>query len=57
LWLVSFAVCSLAGVPLLIREGWSLGELRRMAEQEKEVANEAVAGGADPTVRRGEPAE
>src|SRR5713226_7797460 len=57
LWLVSFAVCGLAGVPLLIREGWSLGELRRMAEQEKEVVNEAVAGGADPTVRRGEPAE
>jgi uncharacterized protein (TIRG00374 family) len=56
-WLISFAACSLAGVPLLIREGWSLGELRRMAEQEKEVANQAVAGGADPTVRRGEPAE
>jgi len=57
LWLVSFAVCSLAGVPLLIREGWSLGELRRMAEQENEAVNQAVAGGADPTVRRGEPAE
>jgi hypothetical protein len=35
LWFISFAVCSLAGVPLLIREGWSLGELRRMAKSEE----------------------
>lgn len=34
LWLVTFAACSLAGVPLLFREGLSLGELRRMREQE-----------------------
>lgn len=36
-WLITFAACSLAGVPLLIHEGWSLGELRRMAEHEDEV--------------------
>jgi uncharacterized protein (TIRG00374 family) len=36
LWLISFAACSLAGVPLLIREGFSLGQLREMAEHEKE---------------------
>jgi uncharacterized protein (TIRG00374 family) len=30
LWLVTFAGCSLAGIPLLVREGMSLGELRRM---------------------------
>ena len=35
IWFISFAVCSLAGVPLLIREGWSLGELRRMAKSEE----------------------
>ena len=35
LWLISFAMCSLAGVPLLLHEGWSLGELRQMAESEK----------------------
>jgi uncharacterized membrane protein YbhN (UPF0104 family) len=35
LWLISFAMCSLVGVPLLIREGWSLGELRRMAKAEE----------------------
>ncbi len=38
LWLITFAACSLAGVPLLIREGLSLGELWRMAKQEKEEA-------------------
>jgi len=36
LWLVTFASCSFAGVPLLIREGWSFGELKRMREQEDE---------------------
>ena len=35
LWLISFAMCSVVGVPLLIREGWSLGELRRMAKSEE----------------------
>ena len=35
LWLISFAACSLVGVPLLIREGWSLGDLRRMAKSEE----------------------
>src|SRR6266850_2123684 len=49
MWLVTFAACSLAGVPLLIHEGFSLGKLREMAEREKEAAGEGVA-------RRGEPA-
>jgi glycosyltransferase 2 family protein len=31
LWLVSFAAPCLAGLPLLIREGWSMGELRQLA--------------------------
>jgi len=43
LWLITFAACSLAGVPLLIHEGFSLGRLREMAEHEKEVAGESVA--------------
>jgi uncharacterized protein (TIRG00374 family) len=34
LWLVTFAACSLAGVPLLLKEGLSLGELRRMRTEE-----------------------
>ncbi len=36
LWLVTFAASTLAGVPLLIREGWSMGELRRLARSEKD---------------------
>jgi glycosyltransferase 2 family protein len=36
LWVITFASCSFAGVPLLLREGLSLGELRRMQEHENE---------------------
>jgi uncharacterized protein (TIRG00374 family) len=36
LWLITFTSCALAGVPLLLREGLSLGELRRMREHEGE---------------------
>ncbi len=42
LWLITFAASSLVGVPLLIREGWSMGELRRLARAEVE----AKAAGA-----------
>jgi len=35
LWLITFAGCSFAGVPLLIHEGWSLRELKLMAAEEK----------------------
>jgi len=43
MWLITFAACSLAGVPLLIHEGLSLGKLREMAEHEKEAAGESAA--------------
>ena len=33
-WLIAFASCCLAGLPLLFREGWSMGELRRLARSE-----------------------
>jgi len=36
LWLVTFAACSLVGIPLLLKEGLSLAELRRLREQETE---------------------
>jgi uncharacterized protein (TIRG00374 family) len=36
LWLISFAACSLAGVPLLLREGFSPGKLRAIAQHEKQ---------------------
>jgi len=34
IWLIGFAACSFAGVPLLIQEGLSLGKLREFAEHE-----------------------
>jgi hypothetical protein len=45
LWLVTFAACTLAGVPLLFREGLSLGELRRMRAQEGEQIDAQIAEG------------
>jgi hypothetical protein len=36
LWLVTFAASSLVGVPLLIHEGLSMGELRQLARAEAE---------------------
>jgi hypothetical protein len=43
LWLITFAASSLAGVPLLIHEGFSLGKLRELAKHEKEQLGEAVS--------------
>ncbi|HXT27357.1 MAG TPA: lysylphosphatidylglycerol synthase transmembrane domain-containing protein [Candidatus Eisenbacteria bacterium] len=43
LWLITFAGCAVAGIPLLIREGVSLGQLREMAEHEKEELKEIAA--------------
>jgi glycosyltransferase 2 family protein len=36
LWLITFAGCTLAGIPLLIHEGMSMGELRQLARAEVE---------------------
>lgn len=36
LWLITFAAVTLVGIPLLIREGWSFGELRQLAKAEAE---------------------
>ena len=35
LWAITFAGCSLVGVPLLIHEGAGLRDLQRLAAQEK----------------------
>jgi hypothetical protein len=48
LWLVTFASCAIAGIPLLVREGVSLGQLRELAEQEKEELREIAAHGTVP---------
>ncbi|HXM97926.1 MAG TPA: lysylphosphatidylglycerol synthase transmembrane domain-containing protein [Candidatus Dormibacteraeota bacterium] len=56
IWLVTFAGCSLAGVPFLLHQGMSLGKLREFAEQEKE-AQGTVAAGMPVANRRGESTE
>jgi len=43
LWLVMFAGCSVAGIPVLLREGWSFGELKRMREQENAEIDAEIA--------------
>jgi uncharacterized protein (TIRG00374 family) len=43
LWLVTFAACTFAGVPLLLKEGLSLGELRRMRTQEEAQIDAQIA--------------
>ncbi len=47
MWLITFAACSIAGVPLLIHEGLSLGKLRELAEHEKEAAIEGAVQQGD----------
>lgn len=56
-WLVTFAACSLAGIPLLIHEGVSLGKLRELAAQEKEELKGIAAAGLDSGSRKGDAAE
>ena len=51
LWLVTFAASSLAGVPLLIKEGFSMRELSRIAREEEEAAE---AGAATAPVDQGD---
>jgi len=54
IWLITFGAACIAGGPLLIHEGWSLGELRRLARAEAQAedvgvhVSEAVA---DQTLR------
>ena len=47
LWLVGFASCCIAGLPLLFREGWSMGDLRRMAQAEEKAGEEELLAEAE----------
>ncbi len=49
LWLISFAAVTAVGVPLLIHEGWSMADLRRLArsEAENENAGTHISAAAD----------
>jgi uncharacterized protein (TIRG00374 family) len=47
MWLITFAAVSLAGVPLLIHEGLSLGKLKELAKHEKVAVGESLAQRGD----------
>ena len=45
LWLITFASCCIVGLPLLLREGWSMGELKQMAVKAEHQAEDAALSG------------
>jgi uncharacterized protein (TIRG00374 family) len=45
IWVITFAGVSVVGVPLLIHEGMSLGELRKLAEGEKKREEQQLESG------------
>jgi glycosyltransferase 2 family protein len=47
LWLITFVGCCLVGLPLLFREGWSMGELRRMARAEEQAGEAELLAEAE----------
>lgn len=47
LWLLGFAGCCIVGLPLLFREGWSMGELRRMAREREQIEESALLAEAE----------
>jgi uncharacterized membrane protein YbhN (UPF0104 family) len=48
-WLITFCTVSIVGLPLLFREGWSMGDLRRLAKAEAaaEEAGEHISASAE----------
>ena len=42
LWLITFASCTVTGIPLLIHEGMSMGELRQLARDEGQAEEEGA---------------
>jgi glycosyltransferase 2 family protein len=54
LWLVTFAAGSLVGLPLLFREGWTMGELKRIAKSEEKAEEASLLATAEHRQERGE---
>jgi uncharacterized protein (TIRG00374 family) len=52
LWLITFASCCLVGVPMLFREGWSMGELRRMVREEEKTGEAGLLADAEQQAAR-----
>jgi uncharacterized protein (TIRG00374 family) len=73
IWLITFASCSIVGLPLLLREGTSVGELRKLAAGAREAEQVRLEADAErdaeigiaqierehmsPRKRKGEPEE
>lgn len=53
LWLITFAACSLVGIPLLVREGWSMRELWQLARAQTRA--ETIAAHSPPRKAAGPP--
>jgi uncharacterized protein (TIRG00374 family) len=51
LWLITFAGSTLLGIPLLIKEGWSMGELRSLARAEREAKARGAHVSIPPAAR------
>lgn len=47
IWLIGFAGCCVVGLPLLFREGWSMGELKRMARAEEQAGEAQLLADAE----------
>jgi uncharacterized protein (TIRG00374 family) len=47
IWLITFAGCCLVGLPLLLREGWSVGELKRMARAQEQAGEAELLAEAE----------
>ena len=47
LWLITFAGSCIVGIPLLLREGWSIGDLRRMAAAEEKAGKRELLAEAE----------
>jgi uncharacterized protein (TIRG00374 family) len=54
IWLISFASCSIVGLPLLFRQGWSMGELRRMARADERAGEAELLAEAEQAADAGE---
>ena len=50
IWLITFAGCCLVGLPLLFRDGWSIGELRKMARKEERAGEAQLLADAERAV-------
>jgi glycosyltransferase 2 family protein len=54
IWLITFASCAIMGLPLLFRQGWSMGQLRRMAQADERAGEAELLAEAEEALDSGE---